>query len=306
MRILALIPHFYDPEHDKRYGSSFMAEDKRMDGLHNCLHHLLANVGKKSGYLDFVRRRCRSNGPAGHQLDVALISRKGQSLTDRQENLLPPGVRSIHTDAPPKLLGFVCHHLMTELKENYDWFIYLEDDLIIHDSEFFEKLRSFEQAYGDKHLLVPNRYEFGRRKHTGKIYIDDPDFEDRLHPLESDPLYLDLEGRKRAFMSPMNTHAGLFAVSKRQLDRLIPSPFFGRPRGEDRVLEQAASAAAADVFTILKPSYEDMGFLEVEHFGEGFSSRFFKEGTLGPGPYELQGNDGQETAAKEPSETAPR
>ena len=76
----------------------------------------------------------------------------------------------------PMHLGFEAHRVLQEhLDQDYDYFCYLEDDLIINDASFFQKLSSFTSFLGDKFLVLPQRYELSRTIHqVEKFYIDGP------------------------------------------------------------------------------------------------------------------------------------
>ena len=56
----------------------------------------------------------------------------------------------VSSPANAKLLGFeVQKFLASSLAEDYDYYCYLEDDLLIHDTLFFDKLHWFKALMGD-------------------------------------------------------------------------------------------------------------------------------------------------------------
>src|SRR5262249_11152072 len=76
------------------------------------------------------------------------------------------------TAAEPRLLGFECHAALRERLGGYDYYAYLEDDLVLHDPWFFRKLAWFTRHVGDASLLQPHRYEVARGGLVRKAYID--------------------------------------------------------------------------------------------------------------------------------------
>ena len=76
------------------------------------------------------------------------------------------------TGAEPLYLGFECQAVLRERLGDYDYYCYLEDDLILRDPWFFLKLRWFNGHLGDEALLQPNRYEIARSGAAMKAYVD--------------------------------------------------------------------------------------------------------------------------------------
>ena len=74
------------------------------------------------------------------------------------------------TTAEPMLLGFECHAASRDGLGHYDYYAYLEDDLIARDPWMFTKLAWFTANLGDATLLQPNRYEVARRGVALKAY----------------------------------------------------------------------------------------------------------------------------------------
>lgn len=61
---------------------------------------------------------------------------------------------------------------MKRLIDQFDYFCYLEDDILIADPLFFDKQLWFSGQFGDDCMLQPNRYELFRDRY--KIYVDGP------------------------------------------------------------------------------------------------------------------------------------
>ena len=73
-------------------------------------------------------------------MNVRVVCTTGdRHLLDRL--MLPAGSYSHHpTGCPPALLGFECHAVLRDRLGDYDYYAYLEDDLIARDPWLFVKL----------------------------------------------------------------------------------------------------------------------------------------------------------------------
>src|SRR5580704_17714097 len=49
------------------------------------------------------------------------------------------------TGAEPIMLGFECHKLLRDARGRYDYYAFVEDDVVITDPLFFKKRRVFDQ-----------------------------------------------------------------------------------------------------------------------------------------------------------------
>lgn len=56
----------------------------------------------------------------------------------------------------------------------YDFYCYLEDDLLVRDPLFLRKLRWFTGRFGEGAVLQPNRFEAARSGVVRRAYIDGP------------------------------------------------------------------------------------------------------------------------------------
>src|SRR5207249_2987067 len=105
--------------------------------------------------------------------DVVVCTAGGRHLLDR----LPLGAGYFThrpTAAEPQLLGFECHAVLRERLGGYDFYCYLEDDLVFRDPWFFVKCRWFAGRFGEGCVLMPNRYEAARGRIVHKAYVDGP------------------------------------------------------------------------------------------------------------------------------------
>src|SRR5262249_55304109 len=128
--------------------------------------------GAPTGWIHHHKRIAQQTPiTTAHRLDIVVCTTRGRHVLDR---LGIPSRCFQHqaTDSEPPLLGFACHAFLRDRLGDYDYYCYLEDDLIVHDPWFFRKLAWFTSVAGDDKLLQPNRFEGGVGFLVPKVYID--------------------------------------------------------------------------------------------------------------------------------------
>jgi hypothetical protein len=169
------------------------------------------------------------------------------------------------------------------LAAGYDYFAYLEDDLIMSDAWFFQKLRWFNNELGDEVLLQPNRVELGPLGLVDKAYIDG-DLPRRVTAAFQDvgdqsTMTGHLMGTTVAFQRATNPHAGCFFLNRAQMENWASRPYFlDRSSAFVGPLESAATLGVMRTFRIYKASRESAGFLEIGHYGTAFLSQLRRRG----------------------------
>jgi hypothetical protein len=137
-------------------------------------------------------------------------------------------------DDDPKLLGFYCQTLLRDRWGNYDYYCYLEDDLILHDAWLFQKMAWFTGHVGNDTVLLPNRFERSANLAYKKCYVDGDlarSATEKLQDLSDQPqLSSTVMGASVRFVRPLNPHSGCFFLNARQMQHWIQQPHFGRPR----------------------------------------------------------------------------
>jgi hypothetical protein len=280
MRLLFAIPHFYDPDPAGRGGHGSLAEDPtpRVRALGNCLTAIQQLYGRPQCQIDIARRvTVPANALVTGCADVIVCTTGGGHLLDRLA-LGPAYYTHLPTTAEPRLLGFECHAALRDrLQAGYDYYCYLEDDLLLHDPLFFHKLRWFTRQFGEESLLTPNRYEVARNRVVHKAYVDGPiregassAFQDvnRVPELRAEALGLPV-----VFRRSTNVHAGAFFLSASQMSAWAAKPYFlDRDTSFIGPLESAATLGMMRTFRVYKPAPENASFLEIQHSGTGFLS----------------------------------
>jgi hypothetical protein len=172
----------------------------------------------------------------------------------------------------PLYLGFACYPLFKQAFGHYDWYCFLEDDVIISDPFFFLKLKTFYSTVQDtSYLLQPNRFELDKSC-TSKRYTDGP-FEDarvmekfRL-PNSRPQIDLPFLGTTLRMLPAENAHSGCFFLTKTHLQHLLKQPWYGKQDAGIYAgpLESAATLFIVTIFHVFKPAPECASFLEVFH-----------------------------------------
>lgn len=276
MRALVAIPHYFKPRSDDARHDSLRpaARAERARALATAILRLHELFG--SDHLA-ARHHLGAALPAANpermRLDVVVCVQEGAHLLD--ELPCPAGLyhRQL-ASGNPQLLGFAAHRVLAAQRGRYDWYAYLEDDIVVEDPLFFRKLaffnRSFPVALDPPPLLQPSRYdspvdgEPGRLLGPERIY---PDLEASPVPLRPGPtVQLRLLDRTFTLEPCRHPHAGCFFLNAGQMERLAASPaFLDLDRHWVTWLDTAASLAIADAFTIYKPAADSLTFLEVRH-----------------------------------------
>jgi hypothetical protein len=280
MRILAAIPHFFDlsreVRHDPQHGALAGDPGPRIEALAACVSALHQLFGGPQVIIDIARREAKDANArfAAAQLDVLVCTTRGQHLLSR----LPLGQSALRhhpTDAEPLLLGFECHAALYERLGDYDYYCYLEDDLIIRDPWFFAKLRWFHGQVGPGAVLLPNRYEVARGGVAWKAYLDGDLAAEVSAPFQNiadaPELLGSCLGHELIFRRPSNPHSGCFFLTTEQLRAWCTRPeFLDRDTRFVGPLESAATLGLMRAFRIYKPAPEVASFLEIEHAGTAF------------------------------------
>jgi predicted O-methyltransferase YrrM len=182
------------------------------------------------------------------------------------------------SDVEPPLLGFECHEVLRERLDGYDYYGYLEDDLILADPWFLSKLMAFRHVAGCEKLLLPNRFERTQDSPLLKAYIDGPIRTRYLASLRQPSAspqeivrYLNVPILTRR---PRNPHSGCFFLHQIQMAKWATRSYFlDRDTSFVGPLESAATLGIARTFAIYKPAPRVANFLETEHCGRKWIDR---------------------------------
>lgn len=243
-RVLAVVTHVADPAGDRN--ASVERLRQTIDGLLESLDH---------AELDLVVNTLPDrNVVAG--LPEYLLSR----VATRESG-----------DVEPLFLGFEAQEEFAGRVDEFDWFFYLEDDLVLGDSLLLEKLAYFNGNAPNEAVLLPHRYEFWQGR---KIYND---LRSKRTPGENRTTnrLTEIEVAGWRFAEFHNPHTGCHCLSRPQLLRWLESgrrwygiASFQGPR------ESAATGSLEECFRLYKPHPDNMNFLEIRHLGTKYSELY--------------------------------
>lgn len=279
MNVLFTIPHYYRPvgtaADGRAHGSIGVDPGPRVAALKACLAAIRAVCGPRVCILSHADRQARLLKPVDPiRADVVICTVGSDHLLDRLDP--SDGVWTYHsTAAAPPLLGYECHAVMRDRLGRYDYYCYLEDDILLTDPWHFRKLDWFRRLFGDARVLQPNRYEVGSHPLVDKMYVDGD-----LPPRCSAPfqqvsplvtLTADMFGGPVEFRTTTNPHAGCFFLSAVQMERWVRTPhFLDRSTAFIGALESAATLGVMRTFEVFKPGPENADCFEVRHHGSAY------------------------------------
>ena len=276
-RVLFVIPHFYGAGNGF-YGSTGSDSAARVAALERVITGIHQSLGSRQAFLLWLQQHVpgkgnghliRANETFSSEVDVVICT-TGVTHLVGDLSLHKTHFQHQQTTAEPMKLGFAAHQVLKENIGKYDWYCYLEDDLLITDPLFMAKLEWFVQEYGDETTLAPHRFERSLSEPVHKLYHDGlvrPDFTADWQDV-TDRQFLEHQtlGVNLRFERWPNPHSGCFFLNARQMERWVSQPYFG---DEDSTfagpLESAASLGIIKTFRQYKPSPANAGFLELEH-----------------------------------------
>ena len=282
MKILATIAHFFNREGDGYYGSTGANTDLRAAALGRAVAALHQVFGaSQAKLLNRIRRiMTPANRAETYDVDVAICTAGERHLLGALP--IPAEMyRRVETDSDPMLLGFACHEVLKAGLGEYDFYCYLEDDLVVQDPLFLVKLKWFNTHAGDEALLQPNRFELSVSEPVAKLYIDghiSVDFTSEWQDITDRPtIDARVMGTEVAFERTPNPHSGCFFLNARQMETWAGRPYFlDRDVSFAGALESAATLGLMKTFRVYKPAPANAGFLEILHANNRYLGNWLK------------------------------
>ncbi len=271
MKILFVIPHYFGTG-PQGYGSTNDSQRaKRLEALRAVIVALHQHSGAQQCMLtDPAQAPRQANQAISNDIDIVLCTTGNNHLLDELD-LAKGRYERFVVDIPnPLYLGYSAYAVFKQAYGHYDWYCYLEDDIVIYDPLFFSKLQSFYlSAANNSSLLQPNRYEVSPDS-CSKMYIDShmaPGFDVFRLPNHRQRIDINFLGTPLRMVPAENPHSGCFFLTEEHLGALLEKPWYGNDAGcFAGPLESAATFPITTVFHVFKPSQECAGFLEVHHF----------------------------------------
>lgn len=274
MRVLLAIVHFYRAEQGSTHSSTDAhRRDQRASVLRQAIDSWRGTFGATS-LINIEQKRFERLRGNVDGLDICVLTNGTDHLLD-EEHTKARGVRHVRVQVDnPRMLGFATRRLFAEARNAYDLFCFSEDDLRVSDPGFIGKIMAFQEAFGPRRMLMPNRFEWNATGPTLKTWIDGdlrPGVTEAWRDALPDEPFLRL-GRTE-FRRALNPHGGFHALTALQLAHWMRQPHFADADcGFIGPLESAATLGPLKTFPIYKAFGTDMGFLEIEHLDTRFSS----------------------------------
>ncbi|MBJ7551131.1 hypothetical protein [Marinomonas ostreistagni] len=285
MKILITIPHFYKASNKGDHGSSRKDPQPRIRALTESILALHQNFGISQRMIEhYSKLAVKANGEENISIDIVICTTQEQHILKQLE--LHESLFSIReSDCEPLLLGYECHRVLKENLGKYDYYCFLEDDIIIHDPLFFSKLNWFNSRVGHDRLLQPNRFEYSTQQSALKCYIDGdlrPGATGQFQNVNDEPTITGQAlGKHIRFKRPLNPHSGCFFLNQEQMKQWSQLPYFlDCDTSFIGPLESAASLGIMKTFKVYKPLPECANFLEVQHYGTAFTQLIGREVSL--------------------------
>jgi hypothetical protein len=275
MRALVVLVHYFKPEANPRHTSvDESRRENRTRALETVIQGYRGLFGPASK-LHFADRALDVSSP-DVQLDIRVLTVPNCSLLSPEFQQRQGINQTFCEPGNPRMLGFFAYRLFAKLAQDYDWFIFSEDDLLVRDPLMFDKLAWFNATFGDKRVLSPNRLEWNPKAYSLKTYVDGDisakTFGEMTRPLPDEDL---LKARplhsEVTFQRARNPHSGFFAITKTQLAHWMAQPhWLDHDVSFVSPLESAATLGLTKTFAVYKP-LTPAAFLEVEHLDDRFS-----------------------------------
>lgn len=282
LTIRAVIPHYFKEGANPTYGSGregvrlvrSVALLRCLNGLWGLRNHpqdLQMNLIKAQGEL--LPPQNFEGGPLPMEVEIHVFVNRDDYLSEALR-LFQPSFQLHQLDlSNPMWLALEARDWLVSNPNPMDLNLYLEDDLVVQDRLFPEKILWMAEYSGHQAVLLPHRYENLTRPSTfPRLYVDGLlDLEEiaEWHSPMIDAASGCFRGGQRIkFDIPNNPHSGCFALSKKQVNYLasrnLPTDGFFGP------LETAATYTVGKFFTLLKPSFGQRQFLSIEHAHPSF------------------------------------
>ena len=276
MRVHACIPHFAlgaaDQINNPQGYGSLRAEDQfqRALSLNRCLNGLLGLQRlEEIGLLNIYHKRIDRYETSLQPLELKIsVCTDGKHQMDEVLNLFNSRIEIVRlqTDTP-KELPLACRDFLIANHTEADLLMYMEDDLVIHDPEFFDKHHWFLEKSDHLFCLMPHRFERVNQPDIHQLLVDgpiDPTYLGKFMQPQTNAARGVYRGRETvSFDLASNPHSGCFVVSAKQAEELSRHPL--PRRGFIGPLETAATLTVLHRYPVMKPSLEHWHFLQVEH-----------------------------------------
>lgn len=280
------VPHFFRELHEgSGYGSGRPGQTlARSIALGRCLSSLLALRRTPEDAVLHIGDRCIEHWESrpSRLQRLSAIEVEIHVFTDGTHRLDP--VLDLYADRiqlhnatleNPRHLPLAARNWLIKQWPVADLTLYMEDDLVISDPLFADKLQWFLQRTEQHFVLMPHRLEPSATTDQANLIVDgplSPEFINSFCTPQQSFLRgrFDPDGEEIAFDITNNPHSGCFALGPDQVKRLQKQTL--ADDGFVGPLETAATLTVLAHFPVLKPAALYQRFLTIEHGHPSFLS----------------------------------
>ena len=279
MRVLVTIAHYFKQSGQSSWHTGLGSSSSPLPKV----AALNAQIVALHRYFGTRRLSFNPNDPQGRsakgsdKLDIVVMTKQNANLLEWIG--IDPKTYSVdYFDGPPLMLPFEAQRIMRDRVGQYDFYAYMEDDLIVDDPAIFAKIGWFAREFGPRALLLPVRYEMASTGTPAKISLSvrlPKELRAPYQRSEFAPMVKGCwNGAEQTFRLPHNPHAGCYVLTNDQLRLWINEPtFYDRDASWVSALESAATYAPGKVFGLYMSAEPDPWFLQIEHFGARLAAR---------------------------------
>jgi hypothetical protein len=207
---------------------------------------------------------------ASFESKIILLTKKGYSLDQALPDCWKEKVELWYSDQQdPMFVEYDSFEVFSGFIDSFDYFMFLEDDVLLNDSWFLEKIKKFNYYSSHKNfVLLPHRFEYcnGVKYFFDQMIADKPG-KTAYNYSEILKVYTD----DAAFVVYENPHAAFYCLSKEQLLLWKNSGYKWKNKVVAYgVLESAATYSLYENFEFLKPHPDNINYFEVQHYGNKY------------------------------------
>ena len=275
------IPHFYRPDENDQSGYGSSRPDAaifRAVALARCLGSVLSLARQQKEQMLVIE-----DASIAHTSQSQYLARQLPGVVIdchvfvTSTNYLQPElkvfenqitVHHLQLDNPRRLPHAARDFLLKDAAiGSADLSLYLEDDLVIQDRFYIDKLLWFCERTNHQIVLMPHRYELSADPVMPRFFVDGPmdpsPFPNHHQPETAAAKGRFWDGQEIIFDIASNPHSGSFALSKEQRQRVIHDGVIDQGFVGD--LETVATFTALQHYPVMKPGWQHRDFLSIEH-----------------------------------------
>ncbi len=214
------------------------------------------------------------------EFKIILLTKEGFSLHQYLPEYLKHKTEVYYSQQQdPMFVEYNAHDVFKLHVNAYDYFLFLEDDIILNDSWFLEKIKNFNDASPKNNfVLLPHRFEY----YIGLKYYFEQSvlIKDTLQPHKYLEQLTIISGGIK-FSIYENPHAAFYCLNKEQMQLWINSGY----KWKNKVvafgaLESAATFCLYENFQFFNPHPDNISYFEVQHYGNKYmlNNKFISKG----------------------------